>query len=809
MSAPTTRRAGSAAGAPRDPRYVTKTIRRVSVQPKRADIIDGGALLVLAALAFTGFDDTFSGGQYLVVAMAGVVIGGLIAYAAHLLRQPVLVLIVVGVITFFLLGGPVALRGAPGASALPTGGTLQQLARESIHGWKDMLTTLPPVDGTGPMLVLPYLMGLFVGIGGIALATRTTVAFAPVVAPFLGLGAVIILGSHRVPEMTLRAALFAAVALAWGCVRAGRRRPVIQSGAGRLTRLGTAAATLLVAGSAAGLVGPHVPGSGSHERLLLRNHVSPPFNLGDYPSPLGEYQRYVTCDTKSQTRVAGDPLFTIAGSFPSGTVVRFAALDTYNGSVWQASNVAGDRGPTPNTFLKVGSSVDDPATGATASLKISIPRNFSNGYHDYWMPMAGALRGIAFSGPSASADTRDFRYDLATRTGVVPESLGAGDSYTLRVANTVPTTLTQSDTLNSGAIPPAVPGTTLDFVSKAAQSLVGKADASTGLAARVLDIGAKLASSGKLTDCRNDYQYYLAGHSSGRLGEYANGLGGGPPYLGDNEQAAALYALMITSLGVPARVIVGVSDPAVVVPGKTVTAADVSAWVEVEAADGRTWLTIPASRFNPTTRPNNQTQKQPQPKPPVGNVVPPPTQGRPKTNLNDSGVANAAASDKHQVTTSAAWSLPGWVVTMITWIAPSLGIIAVLGALIVGAKAARRQRRRTRGTPAERLAYGWHEVLDRARDLGAPVLAGRTRREQAHELAAIDVAELARHADAAVFGPEEPTDADAGMYWSQVLAARKRMTAGLSRARRARAALSLASLRPLRPLPTGGASGDD
>ncbi len=388
------------ASAPRE------TVSRVKLGPPRSDLVDAAGCLVLALLAFLGLGRTYLGTQYLVVAMAGVVLGGLLSYAAHLLRQPVIVLVAVGIITFFGLGGALALRHDPAANAVPTGATLTELAHLAVHGWKDLLTTLPPVDGTGPLLVLPYLLGLFTGLGSIALATRTRAAFAPIAVPFLTLVVVILLGNQEIEMLSLRGAGFVIVALAWAAARAARLRPVTPNGSGRAIRLATAVVALAVAGLGAVTLGPHLPGGGSNDRLVLRKYVMPTPNIGNYPSPLVEFRNYRVCNANGQGLAPATSLFTINGSFPVGTAIRFATMDTFNGAVWEVSNDPDPSLARPNTFLKVGTTIDNPAAGPSSTLSVSIPTSFAHGYSDYWMPSAGALQSISFSGPRSHASTR-------------------------------------------------------------------------------------------------------------------------------------------------------------------------------------------------------------------------------------------------------------------------------------------------------------------------------------------------------------------------------------------------------------------
>ena len=53
---------------------------------------------------------------------------------------------------------------------LPGASTLARVADQAIFGWKDLLTTLPPVDGDGPLLVLPWLPACSPGSSALGLA---------------------------------------------------------------------------------------------------------------------------------------------------------------------------------------------------------------------------------------------------------------------------------------------------------------------------------------------------------------------------------------------------------------------------------------------------------------------------------------------------------------------------------------------------------------------------------------------------------------------------------------------------------------
>jgi hypothetical protein len=107
-----------------------------------------------------------------------------------------------------------------------------------------------------------------------------------------------------------------------------------------------------------------------------------------------------------------------------------------------------------------------------------------------------------------------------------------------------------------------------------------------------------------------------------------------------------------------------------------------------------------------------------------------------------------------------------------------------------------------------RVAGGWDELLDVALDLHSPAPALATRSESARTLAdsfagsavpgsraASAVLTLAAEADATVFGPGLPSDAQAAAYWRRVEVAAAAMRGTVPWARRFRSRVSLASLR--------------
>jgi hypothetical protein len=310
--------------------------------------------------------------------------------------------------------------------------------------------------------------------------------------------------------------------------------------------------------------------------------------------------------------------------------------------------------------------------------------------------------------------------------------------------------------------------------------------------AAVFAIGNYLKNTGQYSNGEAGYEYYLPGHSQYRLKQFASGL---PPValVGDDEQYAAAYALLIEDLGTPARVVLG----ALSTSDGLIRGQDIHAWVEVQMLD-HSWRMISTDTFMKHDRPA-KLQKPQQP-PPGGKVVPPPTGGRPHSSLDDANQDNSSSSatpaKKKAASGLNSIRLPGWLVATAKYVGGPLLVFLTLGAMSIAAKAVRRRLRRHRGTPLRQLSTGWQELVDHARDLGVQVPQRRvTRREQGRGLEGLGVGALAYLADSHVFGPGSPTEQDAAHYWQRVLMARRQMSGTVGRWRRLRAAVSLVSWR--------------
>lgn len=746
----------------------------------RRSLVDAGLLLVLCTAALSGLGPTYDGNGYLVVGVIGVLLGIGVVTVSTALRWPAAAPLLMGVVVFYVLGGPLCLR-ADGALA-PTPNTWGLLTDQLIFGWKDLLTTLPPVDGGGPLLVLPWVLGLTAGIGG-SLAARVRWgprwfhATLPLAVPLLLLASVILLGVRTPSAPWLQGAIVAAVGLSWLVIRFADQGTTA-TGSGRLSRVVAGAGVLCLAGALAAPVGTWAAGGerGDADRVVLRTYVEPPFDVGQYPSPLSSFRRYVKMPEPEAVNLYGEVLFTLQGA-PVGSRLRIATLDNYDGVVWGAANNA-FAGVSNDTFVRVGPTLDNPTTGSPVDVDVTL----GQGYSSVWLPTIGALQTVSFE-TREDLFTDTFRYNLQSSTGVLPPGLEPGDSY--RFTAIVPPSEVTADSQPADDIAATGGGDSVDALAFAGAAVAAWSEGATDPMARVFAVADHLRTKGKYSDgVVGAEKIYRPGHYASRLdADFVNA----PVIVGNDEQYAATMALLARAAGVPARVVLG----AVVPDGGVVRGRDVSAWVELRVADG-SWRVLPTETFMDTDKPADQqaeTQEQL-----TGVVVPPPAQVPPPSAADEQTDAEITARKAKKIdgededgatVASRLWAVLVYVGS------PLLGILLVVGA-ILAAKLLRRHRRRSAGPASHRIVGAWRELVDHARDLGQPVPTRQvTRSAQSAVISSTDARELARQADIGVFGRTAPTAREAENYWTSVEAERRTLSAQVGRSQRWRAALRL------------------
>lgn len=761
--------------------------RPAGLLPDAPTALDLGNVLLLSGLALSGFATSFTGWAFLVVGLVGVVLGIVVTHTTRALRWPLIAPVVILSVLFFGLGGPLCLRSVGDTAFVPGGATLSALVDQAVFGWKDMLTTLPPVDGDGPLLVLPWLLGLVAGCLGTALSgISVRRSWVTALLPVLGLSAVlvtvILLGVRHPHSVLLQGAAFAAAALGWLAVRARQASATVHGGSSARGRVALGAALVALASALAVPASALVTGEDDEDRTVVRSWVEPPFDIGRYPSPLAGFRKYIDLRPQSDAaNVFEKTLFTIDGA-PEGARVRIAAMDTYDGLVWGASNDA-IPGAADDSFQRVSSTIDNPVEGERIEATVTI----GEGYDGVWLPTIGALQAVDFRLGDPEAKAESFRYNLATSTAVVPAGIRQGDTYSFTAVQ--PPDAVDEHTLASTTLAPSPPGT--GFLTAPVTDWSTEASTPMG---QVLAIAEHLRTEGKYSDgVTKAEQVYHPGHHLLRLSDdFVNDQ----QMVGNDEQYAAVMALLAGEVGVPARVVLG----AVVPENGIVTGAEVEAWVELRAADG-SWRTLETDRFMSDNPPAEQLPETNTPM--SGTVVPPPAPIPPPSDAGDQSDADlkerkAKKDEKVEAEEeSLVESLPGWVVFVGTYVGGPLLLVAAILASIIGLKVLRRRRRRSTASMSGRFVGAWRELVDHARDLGQPVPLGPmvTRREQSGSIVSDSAPALARRADSFVFGPAVPAAGAASAYWDTIESERRAMSRAVGRRRRWLAAISPASLR--------------
>jgi hypothetical protein len=509
-------------------------------------------------------------------------------------------------------------------------------------------------------------------------------------------------------------------------------------------------AALLVLGSMAVAVPLTVPmssaGTPAPTGKELRGDRSALTHLPGLDSPLRRFRTFTDQGPGSLENVYDKVLFTVTNA-PRGSRVRMVTLDRYDGNEWLPSNRS-EPGSESDGFLRLDSRVDNPQSGKTIRAKVTV----SSAYRSVWVPTIGSLTSfdLLFADPRQKRD--ELRYNLATSTAVVPTGLGRSEPYEF-TAIVPPEKVTASSPSWVG------PGLQVSGLKRLSAFLPAVLDAYIRPMKKVFILAGYLRDQGRYSDgALPGEEQYLPGQDLDRLVD--DFLLAGRP-VGDDQQYASAMALLANRVGVPARVVVG----AVVPDNGKVKGADVHAWVELRVADG-SWRTLPTKAFMSRTPPT-RTLPPPPPLLPPASAQPPQDQqqsqskpaSRDKTNGTDQGIGSVVRL------------LPFALLLLLAFVVPTI-------------KAVRRRRRRTRGRTADRIAGGWTELVDRARDLGVPVGVDASRPAQARVLLLAGAGELSREADDRVFAAAEPSEEAVTAFWDQMMSERRELSEGRRLSRR-------------------------
>ncbi len=682
--------------------------KRIGISARTS--VDVSVLTLLSAIGLLGFASSFSDLSYLVAGFGGLLVGTGAALLAAYFRFDALVTALVVVVAYFLFGSFFAMPGQAFLGFLPSVQTLSGLAIGAVFGWSDIVTLTTPIAAPDYIGVLPYVVAWAIGVLSATLVARWFVArrrtpaksFVALIGP-IGIYVTSVLTGTEVPYLaSLRGVGFAVIGLVWMAWRV----PVGQQEASdasralfrrKLVGVGVIALVAVVVGGTVGFAA--APAASS--RFVLRDHIEPPFDPLQYPSPLSGFRKY-TKDLKKDT------LFTVSGLQPDERI-RLATMDAYDGTLW---NVTG-----PHVFANGSGSFDligthpQPAPlitrGDASTITVTI-----DSYSDVWLPSFGYATTIAFD-TSAGLTSTSLRYNAATGIAAVTGGLKKGMKYAVSAdAQKVPS----DDALKSVAVAnvqlPSVSNVPDIVAAKATELASGKATPIEQLRA----LETALHTLGYLSHgSATDQVPSSAGHGANRMKTLLEKT----QWIGDEEQYASVFALMARDLGYPARVVMGFK-PSTSAPGASVnvSGADVTAWDEV-AFEGVGWLP-----FYPTPDkkniPQDQTpQSQSQPQPPVRQP--------PLSDALQDPLVSAVQLQKADEKNNGVFAIPGWVWSVAAGVGIPLALYFVPLLIIAFVKRRRRARRRNRGPNDRRAAGAWDELVDAYAELGYAAPRKETR----------------------------------------------------------------------------------
>ncbi len=734
--------------------------------PPRDLVVDVGFAVVMALIAAVGFRPVYGGVGYLAATALGALAAAGTSYVTIRRGWGALVALAATVASFLGLSGLV-LSDQAIAGVVPSLGTLSSLLHATTKGWAEVLTVQPPVGSAGDLLALPYLCA-FVAVASSLHLSRLHRASGVLVAPlFVSLCLSVLVGTHEPALLLVQGGGFVAAAAGWLSLREARGPTVIVQTGGR-RRMATGVVMVLAVVPGAVALERVAPVIGNPSRVVLRDQIVPPFDPRAYPSPLSGFRNYAEGGAMHDSS-----LLSVSG-VPDGQALRIAVMDDYDGVVWRVSS----RGASSGYFTKVGANLSEP-TGATVRVTVE-----AGDLRGVWVPLVGDPVSIEWQGPRARAESDAFRYNRGTRVGALPIGLASGDRY---VVETMPVPPGDAGRLQGEAVDPRAPADHLADLPDVFKAKAVEWAASGGTpAARAANIAAHLRNEGsKAADNKN----VAPGHSLARLGAM---VADGGRLEGDDEQFAALMALLARALGMPSRVVLGVRS----VPGSsgTIKGSDVRAWAEIDY-EGVGWVPYDATpdQERELQKPQQKNLASPAQQPP-----PPVPYQPPRSPEEEARDASTSTQPKGPEPTEPPGGLPVGVLVGAAAVGAPLLLLLLFASIVLQLKVRRQQRRRTVGPPAERVAGGWQEIMDLARDLGEEVPARSTRREIATVLTLSpdgSLPSVAAIADDMSFGADEPTDLDAEQFWSLVERELAVARAPLTPWQRWRARLRLESLR--------------
>src|SRR5690606_27129617 len=285
-------------------------------------------------------------------------------------------------------------------------------------------------------------------------------------------------------------------------------------------------------------------------RYAQRDRITPPFDPRQYVSPLTEFRGYL----KDQRE---EELFTITG-VSSGDQIRLATMDQYDLRVYNVASSRQKDSPS-GAFLRTAPGVDlEEGTGEQQVSSVTI-----GAYRGVWMPTVGERTNrIDLEGMDqgrASATTENLFLNQPSQTAVNALGVQAGDTYELSYEPYTEPTAEQQNTATFADI--ALPDNTpTDDMTALAEERAGSSDSDYE---RFQNLPRSVKEDAYYSHGLEDDTASLSGHGYSRLRAMLEEVGfdedtpDAQPMgrIGDEEQYAALTAVLARSIDIPARVV--------------------------------------------------------------------------------------------------------------------------------------------------------------------------------------------------------------------------------------------------------------
>lgn len=662
-------------------------------------------LLVLMVPGIVAHEPVFGDGAGLRAAGWGVGLGVAVAVAARTFAWRWWTTLAVTVLVYLGFGAVAALPDTAVGSVWPTVETVQLLVLQVVHSWKDLLTLVPPASAFVGPAVLPYLTGLVTAVlGGLAAVTGRWLlaSLAPVVLYLVGAAwSVPLTGAEPWWAVAGTVAMLAwwAVSAAWDRAVADPERPHRVRGhaeqrirrRARTRTLVSAAVVLSLSAAIAVPLAAVLVDSG--QRTVLRSYLAPPLNVQERATPLQLYRHL-------NAQLADEPLLRVTG-LPEDARLRIATMDHYDGVQWGIAEPNEGEG-----FFQVGESlpeaVSEVPSGARRDVDVELEQLRPI---DGWVPSVGHPEQLSIDDEATAAA---LFYDPSLQSLLTTATPASPLQYRLQGWTEPVWSEGQLSGRSLGSAQQPEP----EQIPSSLPSLAAEITAA---------VSSPLEQARALEQYFHSTGYYAnstenpsrPGHTAERIARLIDA----EQMIGDDEQYATAMALAARSLGLPARVVMGVYPDN---PDNTADTAqtnestrvlhgrDLSVWVEIPFA-GAGWVP-----FDPTP-PRDQT---PQTEIPEPRQVPRPQVLQPPEPPQEPPELPAELRDEENPDPLPPESPVPWGL-----IAGISGLVLLLLLPLLGVPLYKLWRRRRRRQATGRLGvrHAWTEVTDYAVDVGITV----------------------------------------------------------------------------------------